>query len=151
MPRVHSPDIVSHEMDGVLPFEMLRQGFQQVEQVSTREWKDLAEAEAFMNEMLVIEVHTSTDKNAPLSVPVGINGVWANIPRGRKVQLPRSFVEKLAQSQVRTLRTETNPDRYAEEGHVVRSVNGQEFPFTVHQDRNPKGRQWLERVIREGS
>jgi hypothetical protein len=56
-----------------------------VEVVSEREWKTQEEAERFYNERLDIEVHQTTDKNAPLFAEAGVNGHMVWFPRGVRV------------------------------------------------------------------
>jgi len=148
--RTESQDLMSAELDGVLDFMTIRTGQPQIEPEKAREWKDLAEAESFMNEPLVIQIHTTNDKNAPPSVYVGLNGEGGWLPRGLKIRLKRKFVERLAQSQSASFQTKSNPDPHADEGTNVLRSSGQEYPFEVLQDPNPKGRAWLARVTRQG-
>lgn len=147
---IDSQDLMSDELDGVLDFMQIRLGAPQIEPEKAREWKDKAEAEAFMNEPLVIRVHTTNDKNAPPSVFVGLNGEGGWIPRGVKVRLRRKFVERLAQSQSASFSTQQKADPHADEGMEIKRTSGQEYPFEVLHDPNPKGRAWLARITREG-
>lgn len=147
--ETESTDFVPHAGREPLDWTMLRTGVPQVQIVGEREFETTAETEAFMEELVVIQVHKSTDKNAVPQVPVGINGDKIWIPRGVPVRLPRKFVEVLARSQEATFSTDDNPDPNADEGKMIRRTNGQVYPFSVIQDRNPRGRAWLERVTRE--
>lgn len=151
MARVtESLDHVSRELDGVLDFTTIRTGQPQIEAVDSREFKDLAEYEAFMQEPLVIRIHTTNDKNAPPSVYVGLNGEGGWLPRGQKIRVKRKFVERLAQSQSASFQTKNNPDPNADEGTYVQRSSGQEYPFEVLHDPSPKGHRWLARVTRQG-
>ena len=152
--QVHSPDLQARELDGVLDFAMLKRiggGLPHLDPVTEREFKTVAETEAFMNDLLVIEIHTSTDKNAPVVCEVGVNGDKVVIPRGRKVRIPRRFVERLAQSQATSFRQERHANPDADEGMVTKRSTAQEYPFSVLKDPSPKGSAWLARVIREGA
>lgn len=148
--EIHSSDYVDAGPREPLDWRVLRNGSPQVETITEREFKTVEEAEAFMAELVDIEVHRSTDPNASPQVPVGVNGDKLWLPRGTPVRLPRKFVEVLARSQEASFRTDTNPDPQADEGKIIRRTNGQSFPFSVLRDPNPRGRAWLERVTREG-
>lgn len=148
--EIHSTDFVESGQRQPLDWRVLRTGSPQIETITEREFKTTAENEAFMEELVVIEVHRSTDKNAVPQVPVGVNGDKIWIPRGLPVRLPRKFVGVLAQSQEAAFRTDDNPDPNADEGKVIRRTNGLVYPFSVIRDDNPRGRAWLERVTRGG-
>jgi hypothetical protein len=122
-----------------------------VEVVSEREWKTQEEAERFYNERLDIEVHQTTDKNAPLFAEAGVNGHMVWFPRGVRVNgVPRKFVEALARSQITAYKTQQvrNPNA-DDQMHTSRNTAAC-YGFSVIRDQNPRGRTWLERVSREG-
>lgn len=122
---------------------------QPIVHVSEREFDTAAEAAAFSEEPVVIRVHPTGDENAPPMVPVGCNGEVVWLPRGQPVRLPRKFVESLCRYDVRfSSQRANNPN--ADEGMVQRKRASQPYPFTVVADKNPKGRAWLERVMRGG-
>lgn len=117
--------------------------------VSEREFKDTVELTAFMEEPVVIRLHPTTDENAEPFVPVGCNGEQAWLPRGVNIEIPRKFLESLCGLQVR-FRTERVQDPNAEEGYVQRASASMPYPFQIISDPNPKGRAWIERVMRGG-
>lgn len=122
-----------------------------IELVSEREWKTAEEAERFYNERLDIEINQTSDRNAPLFAEVGVNGHMVWFPRGTRINhVPRKFVEALARSQDHSYRTiqEKNPD--ADNQMRTTRVRATAYGFSVLRDPNPKGRAWLERVMREG-
>lgn len=141
--------MVDDSSNGIVDWSHLATGTQAIEVVSEREVAQ-DQMEAFMRELLVIELHDTTDKNAPIGAEVGVNGQKVFIPRCKKIRIPRAFVENLARSQPIGWRTENVRDPSAEIGTVPRRSKGASFAFTVHHDPNPVGRRWLERVIREG-
>lgn len=123
----------------------------QVEIITDREFK-ATEADAytkFMQDLLIIEIHRSTDRNAPTHALVGVNGEQVWLPRGRKIRVPRYFVERLARSRPRAYKTEDNPDPRADIAKRTVRESGMDYPFNVLQDPSPKGRVWLERIVRE--
>jgi hypothetical protein len=121
----------------------------QVEVITEREFKETQEVMQFMQDLLVIEIHRSSDQNAPTHALVGVNGEQVWLPRGRKLRVPRYFVERLARSRPRDYKTEDNPDPRADIAKRTTRQTGMDYPFNVLQDPNPRGRVWLERVIKE--
>lgn len=109
------------------------------------------EYERFMEEPVIIKLHQSTDKNAPWSVFVSVNNDSRWLPRGVPIKIQRKFVERLAQSQERTLQTVDNPDPAADVGKNVVTRQANPYEFSVMEDRNPKGRRWLAHMTRQGS
>jgi len=152
--ELDSRDMLAQEADeneGVLDYKMLVQGIPRIEPVSQRDFLTVEQWEKFMAEQLVIVVAPTADKNAPPAVPVGNNGLIVWLPRDRKIRIPRSYVERLAQSQEIGVRTETNPDHSADEGMRMRQSTSQPYPFSVIFDPSGlKGERWLRNVIRRG-
>jgi hypothetical protein len=107
--------------------------------------------EKFMEEPVIIEIHETSDKNAPDLVFVGVNGDQRWLPRGRPIRLQRKFVEVLAQRHERTYKTVENKERDSANGMIVKGKNAQPYPFSVIRDESPGGREWLKRTIRQGS
>lgn len=149
-PERSSAEYVSDDNAGILSWNALRTGMPQVEVQTEAMFKTPLEIEQFMAEELVILIHKSTDKNASPTVPVGVNGEKAWLPRDVKIRIPRRFVAVLARSQEATFSTEDNPDPRADEGKIIRRTNGQVYPFQVLHDPNPRGPAWLAKVAREG-
>lgn len=122
-----------------------------VEPITEREWKTAEEAERFYNERLDIEVHQTNDKNAPLFAEAGVNGHMVWFPRGVAVRgVPRKFVESLARSQDRTYKTMQVSNPNADDQMRTTTSKASCYGFSVLRDPNPRGRSWLERVMREG-
>lgn len=144
-----STELLTGENDGVMDWSHLTTGSQPIEVVDRREVKQEA-MEAFMNEPLVIQIHSTTDEREPAVAEIGVNGQRIAIPREVKVRIPRKFVEVLARSQPVAWRTVNVPDPTAMIGTVPKRTTGQSFPFSVLHDPSPLGRRWLERVMAEG-
>ena len=150
--EIHSPDFIDHSEDGVLDFDTIRvSGLPggDIQMMSEREFKDGIEYEAFMAEQLIVTIHTSSDKNAPKAVFVGVNGEGGWLPRGPKVRLARRFVERLARSQATSFRTQQNNDMNRDEAMDTMRSTAQDYSFSVLKDPNPKGEGWLRRVSAE--
>jgi hypothetical protein len=64
--------------------------------------------------------------------------------------LQRKFVEILARSHERAIRTVENPDKSVEDGMKTLRTQAQPYGFQILHDPHPKGNAWLERVTRQG-
>lgn len=154
-PITESTDFTNDELDGLLDFGALPVGGVTIQPVQEREFKNDGDGklkyEAFMAEPIVIKIHSTADKNEPPGAEVALNGVKAYIPREKPVRLPRAFVEILARSQIRVYSQKRNPDPAADEGMMTKRHVGASYPFSVIEDKNPRGRAWLQRVVHESA
>ena len=150
-----STDFTNPELDGTIDFSALPVGGLTVQPVEEREFKNTKEGnlayEKFMAEPIVIKIHSTADKNEPPGAEVALNGVKVYIPRERPVRIPRAFVEILARSQVRNYSQQRNPDPMADEGMFTRRHVGASYPFSVIEDKNARGRAWLQRMVHESA
>lgn len=155
--EVESTDYLNPELNGVIEFEHIRRsGMVMIEPVTDREFaihtqEGRNDYEAFMNERIVIKIHETTNENEPPFAFVGDNGECVWIPRGRPVRLPRKFVETLARSQQRIYSQTEDPNPKADEGMITRRRTGAAYPFSVIEDKNARGRAWLQRVTHESA
>lgn len=103
---------------------------------------------AFMDEMVEIVISESDNPNAENPVPVSINGRGGFIFRGQPTIVRRCYVERLARCKTDNFKqnlNETDPEKF----NILKLMRGLKYPFTVTVDRNPKGRDWLIKVLRE--
>ena len=110
-----------------------------------------ADIENFMeDELLVMLTSTGADGEAPF-VHVGVNGVTKLLPREQPIMLKRKFVEVLARAQPMNVSTDSgeSPGDQITFNNVNRSLSSL-CSFSVLEDKNPRGREWLTRVMREG-
>ena len=105
-------------------------------------------SEVFMNELLEIEVSTTTDENAPPWVMLNVNGVAQPIRRGYPIKVKRKYVEVLARMK-ETKYTQMTPNPMEPENIVMDPRTGYVYPFTVLHDPNPRGRGWLDHIKAE--
>ncbi|SDZ53262.1 MULTISPECIES: hypothetical protein [Delftia] len=106
------------------------------------------ELEAFMNEPVTVMVYESTDENDMDMVLVGVNGVSQYFRRGTPQTVKRKFVERLARAK-RTDFDQKIDARMGEAMNNLRQRHGLRYPFTVVEDRNPRGGAWLKGVLAE--
>ena len=110
---------------------------------------DYARELAFMEEVVEVLVHESTEENPDLIVDVYCNGVPQRFIRGIPVKVKRKFVEIL--SNARTERMKTNVVR--EGDNVYNRINKHtalRYPFQMT-DTNPRGQAWLRGLLAKGS
>lgn len=114
----------------------------------TKDFSALAASEAFMNELVTVEVHATTDENQAPHIIVNCNGTNQPILRGVRMQVRRKYVEILARMK-ETKYTQVVPNPAAPDVSEMRARSGLAYPFTVVDDPNPRGRAWLQNVLAE--
>lgn len=121
---------------------------QEIEPVVESEVGRIAQEEAFMNEMVMVRVHSTTDDNQPPYVLLNVNGVSQAVLRGHPQPVRRKFVEVLARCKesryTQHVASAAEPDRID-----LRERTALVYPFDVLEDPNPKGRAWLSAVLAE--
>lgn len=147
--EIHSTDYLD-TYEEALDFVTIQAGARPIEAITEREFKDRIEFEKFMQDVLVIKVHSTGDPNEPPSAFVGSNGRKGWIPRDVPIKIRREFVGSLAQGQLTIWRTEKVADPEAPEGTRARKKTAAAYPFDVLVDPHPRGRAWLERMMRQG-
>jgi hypothetical protein len=109
-------------------------------------FKEVAELEKFMNEILTIVVHPDISDGALPVICPNVNGINQPIIRGKQVNVKRKYVEVLART--RTTRYEqATPDARKPENIQMTENAAISYPFAVVHDPNPRGRDWLEAII----
>jgi hypothetical protein len=107
----------------------------------------------FMEEPVTIIIAEASDKNAEKAVFCKVNGrgpgpggsPW--LPRNMEITIPRKYVEVLARARpvrvqsVEKVNNETG-ERYMEQN----KSSSDRYPFSVVQDANPAGREWLRSI-----
>jgi len=125
-----------------------------VEPVSANEdIKELARREdavkKFMDEIVIVRLHKSTDKNAAPHVILSVNGMTQPVFRGQPTPLKRKYVEVLARMVESTY--EQKSDERDLERYQMLETSAQAYPFEVIRDDNPIGREWLDHILAEKS
>lgn len=110
--------------------------------------KSFMDTEAFMNEVVTVIVHDSTDPNARDVEMVAVNGVTQYFRRGHEQKVKRKYVERLAR--MKETAYMQNLDLPGEAVNFMRQRHNLKFPFSVTHDPNPNGPAWLKAVLAEG-
>ena len=110
--------------------------------------RELAASEAFMNEMVEVMVHSSTDENQAPHVILNCNGTNQPILRGVPMRVRRKYVEILARmKETKYSQVTRNPAAPDQIDMIAR--HGLAYPFEMLSDENPRGRAWLSNVLAE--
>ncbi len=110
--------------------------------------KDAVELEAFMNEMVLIRISERQHENDVPVAFVSVNGVNHPIPRGVPTWVKRHYVEALEHSRTKAYDLQlTDPQDPSKRELVERPMKS--FPYMVLEDRNPRGRAWLDSLMRQ--
>ena len=112
------------------------------------DFRQLAGTESFMNELVTVQVHATTDENQPPQVVVSCNGINQPIIRGIPVSVKRKYIEILARMK-ETKYTQRTPNPGAPDVSEMVARHGLVYPFEVVEDTNPRGRAWLQNVLAE--
>ena len=109
--------------------------------------KKLLEDEAFMNEMVEILIHPSSNEEDPDHVVLAVNGTNQPVFRDVPTTIKRKYVEVLARMKETKYSQKRHPIELDRSELVPRT--GPIYPFEVLRDDNPKGRAWLRSIISE--
>lgn len=109
----------------------------------------LAEDEKFMNEPVQIMVMETTDENANAipEISVGLDKVL--VRRGLPVWVRRKHVEVLARCKETRFRQPQRDMMNPEAGNELLGSSALVYPFTVLEDKNPRGGPWLRKILSE--
>lgn len=107
--------------------------------------KDL-DLEAFMNEAVTVRVEPTAVPGEDITPVFNVNGVNQPMIRGQAVVIKRKFLEAMARCRTTTIR-QVRPNPY--DPSVVQNVptTVPTYPFVVLEDKNPRGRAWLEGIL----
>ena len=121
-----------------------------VQLVAESDLAKTAADEEFMHEPVQIMIMATTDPNASPIAHIGVNGVNVRIARNVPTWIKRMHLEVLARMKETRVTQDLTPNR---EGEItmdsLRGNTGLAYPFTVLQDKNPKGGAWLANVLAE--
>jgi len=114
----------------------------------SKDFGKLVSDEAFMNELVTVMVHTTTDENQPNHCVVSCNGLNQPLMRGFPTTVKRKYVEILARmKETKYTQVTRNPSAPDQIDMVAR--HGLCYPFDLVKDDNPRGRAWLQNVLAE--
>lgn len=116
--------------------------------VSGPRFKDKAETEAFMAQMLTILIYPSSDKYPENPVPITVNGRNCFVFRNQPTLIKRCYVERLARARNEGITQDPgNPN--PEVANKLTITSGLRYPFNVLKDPSPIGQEWLQAIFAE--
>lgn len=128
----------------------MEQGIETLDGQPMDKLREIMADEAFMNEIVEIRIHKTSDKNAPVMAMPQVNGVNQPIFRSVTTPVKRKYVEALARAR-QTDYEQTIPDASSPDKMMMVPSTVLAFPFEVIRDANPLGRPWLERIMQEAA
>jgi hypothetical protein len=162
--ELHSADIPQMQPPEIsLAFNKPLERGEAIELIDKPLESDYAQALLMAEEPITIQIEPGQEENAPTVVDCWVNGKGAEVldprtgkwlelnclPIGGPITTKRKYVEVLARSKFDTIRTKTGDMTQDQpENRIVRNT-GRKAVFSVLEDRNPKGRDWLIRLMSE--
>jgi hypothetical protein len=108
---------------------------------------------AFMEEMVTIVLYPKREKFAPRVYDFHVQGKGIRVFCDTPTLIPRKYLEVIARSQPYDVKTSYNKNEDKGEDAVCENFTHRHqsaaHPFTVVEDRNPRGPAWLMKVMRE--
>lgn len=107
------------------------------------------EMEAFMNELVIINIAESGDPTAENPVMLSINGRAVYVKRGEDAVVRRCYVEQLLRAKPVGIRTEVGRDQNGDPTNKITKTQAMKYPFSVVRDDNPLGPAWRRKILME--
>lgn len=155
-PQTQPPDIS-------LAFDKPLQRGESIEAIDKPLQNDYLQALQMAEEPITIMIEPSQEENAPIVIDCWVNGKGAEVldprtnrwlelnclPIGGAVTTKRKYVEVLARAKIDGIRTKTGDmTQELPENKIVRNTS-RKAVFSVLHDANPRGREWLTRLLSE--
>jgi len=106
------------------------------------------ELTAFMHEPVTVMIHDSNDPNDVELVCVTVNGTRQFFQRNNPQTVKRYYVERLARAK-NTYYSQNLDERLGESMNNMTPRHSLKYPFSVIEDKNPKGGEWLRHILAE--
>lgn len=110
-----------------------------------------AEELAFMEEPVTVMVLESQNEFDHAIVTIGVNGRNQNFVRGQPITVKRKYVEGLARAKPVGYRNEEYTMEDGTRSFRYPKRTGLRFPFQIVRDDNPRGADWLRKILAEGA
>lgn len=115
----------------------------------------------FMDEPVRIRIEPSAEKNAAGAFPVWVNGrraeclqpngTWVEVgylPVGQEIIVRRSVLEVIIRAKVDTINTQIIGQDSERPNNVISRFTSPVHSFSILEDRNPRGPQWVSELRR---
>lgn len=104
---------------------------------------------AFFNQKVKVHIHTTTDEKAEQIFEFCINGRSYMFRRGETKVVPRFVVDRMARCRPTSYTHRETVAGNGEKQVVYDPHQGLRYPFSIVEDPHPRGKEWLEAVLRE--
>lgn len=101
---------------------------------------------AFNEELVEVVVHESTSPNEQMLIDLYCNGTPQRLIRGVAQRIKRKYVAILAQARQTSIKTTTSANG-DDTVNRIDKYTAVRYPFSVVNDPNPKGRDWLKQQL----
>ena len=144
MPKAQKIDTADLEVGQAKPREFTDVGLSETEidVVDSLNWKEKADALAFMEEPVTIRLQDTTAPNTYPIVEIWVNGRVQRLMRGETQTVKRKYVEGLVRARKTTFASEKFVDSEGADAMRYPSRTAPEYQFELIKDTD-KGRTWL--------
>ena len=120
-----------------------------IQKIDGPELKTKAEILAFMEEPVTVMLHESTDRNVAQVEAFSNDGRTVYLTRGKPQTIRRKFVEVMARCKHTSLGQRNVQDQNGTHSIEYPTHTALKYPFQLIEDKNPKGADWLRRILAE--
>jgi hypothetical protein len=110
---------------------------------------DHAAMMAFLNEMVCINIAETAEEGAENPVVLGVNGRQVAILRGQDTWVRRCYVELALRAKPEAIKTRLTRNGEGDVKNHIDKTRSLKYPFSIIQDRNPRGLAWARKVRAE--
>lgn len=156
--EIHSDDIKIEQKPDIIDDPSKYEGDIVIaQQMPNKDWMNEM---AFNDEPVTIRLEPSSDKNAPTSFPIWNNGtgceVWQGgrwqvityIPVGRVVTIKRKYLATLIGAKTDTVHTKVQEPESERPNNIIERYTSAVSSFSVIEDKNPRGAEWMQELRR---
>lgn len=111
--------------------------------------KEKIAMEAFMTDMVTVNIQGSADFRHSKVFPISVNGETEVFQTGETKTVQRKFVEGLCRAKSTAYTNREADDGKGGRKYVYDPRSGLRFGFSVMRDPHPKGASWLEHTLRQ--
>lgn len=101
--------------------------------------------EVFMNEIVTVLVHETAVEGELDVISPSVNGVNQPIRRGVETPVRRKYVEALARAKETKYKQADNHMDPSDRPMIPKTAPS--YPFSLIEDKNPRGRDWLKNIL----
>jgi hypothetical protein len=118
---------------------------------ANKDLKEVAASAAFMEEPVTVEIAAPMSENSPNHVILNVNGINQPVFFGHPVTIRRKYVEVLARMKQTGYTQRATNYINPEDSNAMIPRTALVHPFQLIEDKNPKGRAWLQHILQEAA